>query len=86
MTDYLNLPAVHDALHVVSEFYSVDNAEGDFDYTPTEPDLTGFYKEMNGKLRILVYNGGTCIIVGKRGTTVALSRHSQFTLPPMRRH
>jgi hypothetical protein len=34
----------------------VDNAEG-FDYTPTEKDLTGFYKSINGKLRVLVYNG-----------------------------
>lgn len=59
MTAYLNLSAVQKALHVESEFFNVDNAEGDFDYTPTEPDLTGFYKEMNGKLRILVYNGGT---------------------------
>jgi len=58
MTEYLGLDAVKKALHVDSEFFSVDNAEGDFDYTPTEPDLTGFYKEMNGKLRIIVYNGG----------------------------
>jgi carboxypeptidase C (cathepsin A) len=59
MTDYLNRHDVQDALHVQSDFYSVDNAAGDFNYTPTEPDLTGFYKEMNGKLRILVYNGDT---------------------------
>ena len=61
MTKYLNLSVVQEALHVESEFFEVDNAEG-FDYTPTEPDLTGFYKEMNGKLRILVYNGGTFAI------------------------
>jgi hypothetical protein len=63
MMDYLNLPAVRKALHVQSDFFSVDNAEGDFDYTPTEPDLTGFYREMNGKLRILVYNGGMLLIM-----------------------
>jgi Serine carboxypeptidase len=64
MTQYLNLSAVREALHVVKEeFFSVDNAEGDFNYTPTEPDLTDFYKAMNGKLRILVYNGGLCFYV-----------------------
>ena len=60
MTNYLNMAVVQEALHTESIFFSVDNAEGDFDYTPTEPDLTGFYKEMNGKLRIVVYNGGQC--------------------------
>jgi len=59
MADYLSLDVVKEALHTESDFFSVDNAEGDFDYTPTEPDLTGFYKEMNGKLRIIVYNGDT---------------------------
>jgi serine carboxypeptidase-like clade I len=58
MQQYLDLPVVRQALHVESEFYSVDNAEGDFDYTPTEPDLQDFYKSVNGKLRVLVYNGG----------------------------
>jgi hypothetical protein len=59
MADYLNLPVVRDALHVKkSDFFSVDNAEGDFDYVPSERDLTGFYKEVNGRLRILIYNGG----------------------------
>jgi carboxypeptidase C (cathepsin A) len=48
-----------DAFHVRSTFFEVDNAEGDFDYTPTEPDLQPFYKEMNGKLKILIYNGDT---------------------------
>lgn len=57
---YLKLgPVVFDAFHVRSTFFEVDNAEGDFDYTPTEPDLQPFYKEMNGKLKILVYNGDT---------------------------
>ena len=59
MTDYLQLDAVRQALHVRSDFFSVDNAAGDFDYTPTEKDLTGFYQEQNGRLRILVYNGDT---------------------------
>lgn len=62
MTDYLNMKVVQEALHTESTFFSVDNAEGDFDYTPTERDLTGFYKEMNGKLRIIVYNGGACVV------------------------
>ena len=60
MADYLNLSVVHEALHVrKTDFFSVDNAEGDFDYIPSERDLTNFYKEVNGKLRVLVYNGGT---------------------------
>jgi hypothetical protein len=64
MADYLSLPAVRDALHVKKyDFFSVDNAEGDFDYIPSERDLTGFYKEVNGRLRILIYNGGTLAVV-----------------------
>ena len=59
MEEYLKIPIVKDAFHVRSEFFEVDNAGGDFDYTPTEPDLTGFYQQMNGKLKILVYNGDT---------------------------
>lgn len=55
---WLSNPQVKDALHVRSEYFAVDNAVG-FDYTPTEKDLTGFYKEVNGKLRVLVYNGDT---------------------------
>jgi serine carboxypeptidase-like clade 1 len=58
MQQYINLDAVQDVFHVESEFFEVDNAEG-FDYTPTEKDLTGFYKSINGKLRVLVYNGDT---------------------------
>jgi hypothetical protein len=59
MAEYLNLPVVRAALHVEkTDFFSVDNAEGDFDYVPSERDLTDFYKEINGKLRILIYNGG----------------------------
>ena len=50
---------IQNAFHVKSTFFEVDNAEGDFDYTPTEPDLEPFYKDMNGKLKILVYNGDT---------------------------
>jgi hypothetical protein len=58
MEQYLHRKDVKRALHVQNaEFFSVDNAEGDFDYTPTEKDLTGFYKEINGKLRVLIYNG-----------------------------
>ena len=61
MSKYLSLPQVQEALHVKSEFFSVDNAEGDFDYTCTEKDLTGFYKHViyNTTLRVLVYNGDT---------------------------
>jgi carboxypeptidase C (cathepsin A) len=59
MESYFKMDAVKDAFHVQSDFFEVDNAEGDFDYTPTEPDLSGFYKEINGKLRVLVYNGDT---------------------------
>jgi Serine carboxypeptidase len=59
MEEYLKLPQVLEAFHVRSVFFEVDNAEGDFDYTPTEPDLQPFYKEMNGKLKVLVYNGDT---------------------------
>jgi carboxypeptidase C (cathepsin A) len=60
LEEYLALGTViSDAFHVRSTFFEVDNAEGDFDYTPTEPDLEPFYQEMNGKLRILVYNGDT---------------------------
>ena len=60
LEEYLKLgPVVFDAFHVRSTFFEVDNAGGDFDYTPTEPDLQPFYKEMNSKLKILVYNGDT---------------------------
>jgi len=60
LEEYLALgKVIQDAFHVRSTFFEVDNAEGDFDYTPTEPDLEPFYKEMNGKLKILVYNGDT---------------------------
>jgi carboxypeptidase C (cathepsin A) len=59
MEEYLKIPEVMEAFHVRSVFFEVDNAEGDFDYTPTEPDLQPFYQEMNGKLKILVYNGDT---------------------------
>ena len=60
MDQYIGLDAVKDAFHVESEFFAVDNAEG-FDYTATEKDLTGFYKSINGKLRVLVYNG-KCVL------------------------
>lgn len=57
MVHYLKNPLVKAALHVSqSEYFSVDNADG-FNYTPTEKDLRGFYKEINGKLRVLIYNG-----------------------------
>jgi serine carboxypeptidase-like clade 1 len=59
MEDYFKRTDVKEAFHVKSEFFEVDNAEGDFDYTPTEPDLQPFYQEMNGKLKVLVYNGDT---------------------------
>jgi carboxypeptidase C (cathepsin A) len=59
MEEYFKLDQVHEAFHVKAEFFETDNAVGDFDYTPTEKDLTGFYKEINGKLKVLVYNGDT---------------------------
>ena len=60
LEEYLALGnVIKEAFHVKSTFFEVDNAEGDFDYTPTEPDLEPFYQAMNGKLRILVYNGDT---------------------------
>lgn len=60
LEQYLALgDVIQDAFHVRSTFFEVDNAEGDFRYTPTEPDLEDFYKEVNGKLRVLVYNGDT---------------------------
>ena len=63
MEDYMKLTAVQEAFHIPkgASFFSVDNAE-DFNYTPTEPDLTGFYHDVaTGKygkdIRVLVYNG-----------------------------
>lgn len=69
MENYFTLDVVKDSFHVKSTFFEVDNAEGDFDYTPTEPDLTGFYKEVNGKLRVLVYNGDTDPAITSFATT-----------------
>ena len=61
LEEYLKLNVVHKALHVQSDFFETDNAQGDFDYTPTEPDLTGFYKQLahEGNIKMLVYNGDT---------------------------
>lgn len=60
LEEYLALgDIIREAFHVRSTFFEVDNAEGDFRYTPTEPDLEDFYREVNGKLRVLVYNGDT---------------------------
>ena len=59
MEEYLKLAVVHEALHVKSRFFITDNAEGNFDYTPTEPDITGFYQDVHEKLRVLIYNGDT---------------------------
>jgi Serine carboxypeptidase len=59
---YLNLSVVQNAFHVHSTWFSVDNAGLDFDYTPTEPDLTTFYKELmmnHPDIKVLIYNGGT---------------------------
>jgi serine carboxypeptidase-like clade 1 len=59
MEDYVALPQVKEALHVDNgTFFSVDNANN-FDYTPTEKDISGFYKSQVGKLKMLVYNGDT---------------------------
>jgi len=59
MEEYLKLDAVREALHVQeSDYFSVDNAEN-FDYTPTEKDLTGFYNYVatETNISVLVYNG-----------------------------
>ena len=61
LESYVKLPSVREAFHVGdTEYYNADNAVG-FAYTPTEPDLTGFYKDvaLNTNLSILVYNGDT---------------------------
>ena len=57
MERYFAMDEVKLAFHLKSDFFQTDNAEGDFRYTPTEPDLRDFYKQMNGLLRIIVYNG-----------------------------
>lgn len=58
MDVYLRMSQVKEALKVShASFFSVDNAAGDFDYTPTEPDLRPFYQEIQGKLKVLIYNG-----------------------------
>lgn len=59
MEEYLELDIVRKAFHVQDlDFFSGDNANG-FAYTPTEPDLTGFYQQvvLDTPLRVLVYNG-----------------------------
>jgi serine carboxypeptidase-like clade 1 len=59
LESYVKLDSVKKALNVEkSTFFSVDNAEN-FDYTPTEKDISGFYKSQAGKLKMLVYNGDT---------------------------
>ena len=64
MEEYMTLTAVQEAFHIPrgASFFSVDNAEN-FNYTPTEPDLTGFYRDVAtgkyGNIRVLVYNGDT---------------------------
>jgi hypothetical protein len=50
---WLKAPAVQEALHLRSTYFAVDNAVG-FDYTATEKDLTGFYKSIQGKLKVLI--------------------------------
>lgn len=59
MGEYLNISAVAEAFHVTgTTFYITDDAEG-FDYTMTEPSVEPFYQSVNGRLRVLVYNGDT---------------------------
>jgi len=67
MEFYLHLDEVKDALNVKTNFFIDDNAEN-FDYTPTEPDISTFYRELqirNGNatdtdvIKMLVYNGDT---------------------------
>lgn len=64
MEQWLKLPSVKQALHVENAtFFSVDNAQGGFRYTPTEKDLRGFYYNLvtnpNVNVRVLIYNGDT---------------------------
>uniref|UniRef100_A0A7S1D1P9 Carboxypeptidase n=1 Tax=Cyclophora tenuis TaxID=216820 RepID=A0A7S1D1P9_CYCTE len=56
MSEYLNISAVKDALHVTGMFFITDDAAG-FDYTMTEKTVEPFYQSINGKLKVLVYNG-----------------------------
>lgn len=77
MEEYLKLPIVLEAFHVRSDFFEVDNAVG-FDYTPTEPDLQPFYKDMQGKLKVHLI---LVLIVGARNRFlehITSSTHSLF--------
>jgi carboxypeptidase C (cathepsin A) len=58
MVEWLGRQDVKDALHLHGDFFSVDNAQN-FDYTPTEPDLTGFFHHLatETSVRVLIYNG-----------------------------
>jgi len=56
MDSYFQLDVVKEAFHVTSEFFNVDNG-ADFDYTSTEKSVEKFYQSVNGKVRVLVYNG-----------------------------
>ena len=65
MEHYFSLVAVQEAFHIPegASFFSVDNAE-DFNYTPTEPDLQPFYKDVakqkyDKEIRVLIYNRDT---------------------------
>jgi hypothetical protein len=60
MVEWLNRDDVKRALHLHGSFFSVDNAQN-FDYTPTEPDLTGFFRHLAAEtpIRVLIYNGDT---------------------------
>eukprot|EP00547_Thalassionema_nitzschioides_P005581 CAMPEP_0194208686 /NCGR_PEP_ID=MMETSP0156-20130528/7073_1 /TAXON_ID=33649 /ORGANISM="Thalassionema nitzschioides, Strain L26-B" /LENGTH=556 /DNA_ID=CAMNT_0038935709 /DNA_START=85 /DNA_END=1752 /DNA_ORIENTATION=- len=61
LESYVKLDSVRQALRVKSDFFETDNAQDGFNYTPTEPDLTGFYQYVihGRKIRVLIYNGDT---------------------------
>lgn len=60
MLKWLNNSKVTKALNIPTHafFFLTDNGVG-FNYSTNEPNLMPFYQEVNGKLRVIVYNGDT---------------------------